>query len=75
MEAPENKLSSHLIASRLIDLIIQLPEHEQLSLLKDLEERQKVRKKHIAPVEDENQDDKKIPRYASGDYIFWDLFR
>jgi hypothetical protein len=69
MEDVGNKLSSHHITSRLIDLIIQLPEHDQLKLLQQLETRQRTKNSPI-----KLQPHSKTPRYASGDYIFWDLF-
>jgi len=72
MEKAENKISSHHITSRLIHLVIQLPEHEQLALLERLESRQKTQDNQISSMEIEPHS--KTPRYASGDYIYWDLF-
>jgi hypothetical protein len=72
MEKAENKISPHHITSHLIDLVIQLPEHEQWALLERLERRQKVQDNRINSMEIEPHS--KTPRYASGDYIYWDLF-
>jgi hypothetical protein len=72
MEKAENKISPHHVTSRLIDLVIQLPEHEQLALLERLEHRKKIQNNQIGSMEIEPHS--KTPRYASGDYIYWDLF-
>jgi hypothetical protein len=72
MEKAENKISPHHIISRLIDLVIQLPEHEQLALLERLKRRQRFQDNQINSMEIEPHS--KTPRYASGNYIYWDLF-
>ena len=72
MEKAENKTSPHHITSRLIDLVIRLSEHEQSALLERLEHRKKNQNNQISSMEIEPHS--KTPRYASGDYIYWDLF-
>ncbi len=72
MDADESKLTPHQITSRLIDLIIRLPEEEQVELLQKLECRKKSKIK--SKISNQNNFHNKTPRYASGDYIFWDLF-
>jgi hypothetical protein len=69
METSENNLSARFITSRLIDLIIRLPEHEQLDLLAKLEERE------LEPIHQAaRRPFRTTPYYASGSYVYWDLF-
>jgi hypothetical protein len=69
MEPSEKDLSTRCITSRLIDLIIRLPEDEQLELLTKLEQRE-LEALHQAA----RRPFKTTPYYVSGDYVYWDLF-
>ena len=61
-EQPSKELS---VTSRLIDLIILMPEAEQLQLLRQLESQNLPPGRKVADVDE----------YAGPKYFYWDLFK
>lgn len=69
MAAFDTKKDAGRVTSQLIDLIIKLPQQEQLVLLQRLSGHEARSSKSTAPRSIPG-----YPDYASGDYFYWDLF-